>query len=335
MKLAQLRISNFQSFGEKATGVSLEPMTYLLGPNGAGKTAVLQALARMFAGDLALRRIRKSDFHVPPDETRETAPETRALWIEAQFEFPELKTSKGKYSTIPGHFAHMRLESNDGVPKIRIRLEATLDGEGEIEEILNYVVEIDEDEEPIKKHPVPKHDRNAIQVHYLPARRDPADHISFSANAFLGRALRAANWQTERETIAGLTKSISETLAGNNAVSGIDNHVSTHWAGLHKGDFYAKPHVSFERNEIDSLLRHLTLGFTPGHEVPSVDFSRLSDGQQSLLYLSLVLSVQEIGRQVLAGKLEGFDIDKLRPAVLVIPPFSAGIRSGKRSCGQR
>jgi len=318
MKLTQLRISNFQSFGEEATVIGLEPMTYLLGPNGAGKTAVLQALARMFASDQTMRRVRKSDFHVPPDETSDTAPETRSLWIEAQFEFPELKNAKGKYSTIPGHFAHMRLESEDGIPRIRIRLAATLDEDAEVEETLNYVVEIDEDEDPVKEHPVHKHDRNSIQVHYLPARRDPTDHISYSANALLGRVLRAANWHAEREEIADLTKSISESLAGNAAVAGIDKHVASHWGGLHKGDYYAKPHVSFERNEIDNLLRHLTLGFTPGHDVPSVDFSRLSDGQQSLLYLSLVLSVQEIGRQVLADKLEGYDIDKLRPAVFTM-----------------
>jgi predicted ATP-binding protein involved in virulence len=48
MKLTQLRISNFQCFGDEPTVISFEPMTFLLGPNGAGKTAVLQALSRLF-----------------------------------------------------------------------------------------------------------------------------------------------------------------------------------------------------------------------------------------------------------------------------------------------
>ncbi len=318
MKLTQLRISNFQSFGKDATIVALTPMTFLLGPNGAGKTAVLQALGRMFASEPTIRRVRKGDFHVPHDEATSDEPSTRVLWIEAQFEFPELKLPKGKYATIPGNFAHMRLETADGVPRLRVRLQAEMDLDGEIEEQLNYVLEVDGDEDPVTLKPMPKHDRNSILVHYLPARRDPSDHISFSANALLGRVLRSANWQTEREEVAGLTKSISETLAGNEAVSGLDQQIANHWLGLHKGTYYAKPHMSFERNEIDSLLRHLTLGFTPGHESPSVDFSRLSDGQQSLLYLSLVLSVQQIGRSVLDGTLEGFDIDKLRPAVFTM-----------------
>jgi len=316
VRLTQLRISNFQSFGEEGSSIDLSSMTYILGPNGAGKTAVLQALARMFSSDFSLRHIRKSDFHVPA-EVSDPAPE-QTLWIEAQFEFPELKKVKGKYPTIPGHFAHMRLESADGVPRIRFRLVSTLDADGEIEETLNYVIQADEDGEPKKMSLVPKLDRNSVQIHYLPARRDPTDHISYSANAMLGRVLRAANWQKEREEITGLTQSISESLSGNASVKGIGDQLASHWGRLHKGNYFSDPHVSFGQNEIESLLRHLTLGFAPAHEAPSVDFSKLSDGQQSLLYLSLVLSVQAIGRKVLDGSLKCFDVEKLKPAVFTM-----------------
>ncbi len=115
-----------------------------------------------------------------------------------------------------------------------------------------------------------------------------------------------------------MTQDISTALAGNAAVEGLGEQLTAHWTALHKGTYYANPSVSFERNEIDSLLRHLTVGFTPGHDNQIVDFSRLSDGQQSLLYISLVLSVQAIGRKVLAGELDAFDVDKLRPAVFTL-----------------
>lgn len=318
MKLARLRISNFQSFGQQATSVDFEAMTFLLSPNGSGKTAVLQALARLFGFDPSLRRIRETDFHVTPADLASGDVGPLTLWIEAQFEFDELKEPKGKHTTIPGHFAHMQLASAAGVPRVRFRLTADMDEEGDIEETLHYVVEVDKDDEPVKMVAVQKHDRNAIQVHYLPARRDPIDHISYAANSLLGRALRAADWQVERETIAGLTENISTALAGNAAVGGIGKQLSTHWAALHKGTYYASPSVSFERNEIENLLRHLTVGFTPGPGEKIVDFSRLSDGQQSLLYVSLVLSIQAIGREVLAKKLDAFDVDKLRPAVFTL-----------------
>lgn len=318
VKLTQLRICNFQSFGPTSTVIDLAAMSFLLGPNGSGKTAVLQALARLFGLDPALRRIRRSDFHVTSADLADGDLGLLTLWIEAQFEFPELIEPKGKHATIPAHFAHMQLESADGVPRIRFRLAAEMDEDGDIEETMHYVLQVDDDGVPTKTVAVQKHDRNAIQVHYLPARRDPTDHISYAANSLLGRALRAANWQAERDEIAGLTQGISEALAGNAAVGGLGKQLSAQWQVLHKGSYYASPCVSFERNEIDNLLRHLTVGFTPGHGEPMVDFSRLSDGQQSLLYVSLVLSIQEIGRQVLAGKLDAFDVDKLRPAVFTL-----------------
>ncbi|MBW8832002.1 MAG: AAA family ATPase [Burkholderiales bacterium] len=318
MKLTQLRISNFQSFGQQPTGIDFEATTFLLGPNGAGKTAVLQALARLFGFDPSLRRVRRTDFHIAPEDLTKGNVEPLTLWIEAEFEFPELKKAKGRHATIPGHFAHMQLASADGIPRVRFRLTAQLDEDDDIEETMHYVVQTDEDDEPVKTIIVSKHDRNAIQVHYLPARRDPTDHISYAANSLLGRALRAADWQSERAEIAGLTQDIGAALAGNAAVEGLGEQLTAHWAALHKGAYYANPSVSFERNEIDNLLRHLTIGFTPGHDDQIVDFSRLSDGQQSLLYISLVLSVQAIGRQVLAGELDAFDVDKLRPAVFTL-----------------
>ena len=318
MKLTRLRINNFQSFGPHATAIGFEAMTFLLGPNGAGKTAVLQALARLFGFDQSLRRVRRTDFHITSEDLAKGDLGHLTLWIEAQFEFPELKNVRGKYSTIPGHFAHMQLDSADGVPRVRFRLTAQMDVDGDIEETMHYVVQSDQDDEPTKTVIVPKHDRNAIQVHYLPARRDPTEHISYAANSLLGRVLRAADWKAERAQVSELTQNISTALAGNAAVEGLGEHLTAHWIALHKGSYYANPNVSFERNEIDSLLRHLTVGFTPSHDNKVVDFSRLSDGQQSLLYISLVLSVQAIGRQVLAGELDAFDVDKLRPAVFTL-----------------
>ena len=68
MRLHALRLSSFQSYGAEPTELTLEDITYLIGPNGSGKTAALQAICRLFAFDPALRRVQRSDFHVPFDE---------------------------------------------------------------------------------------------------------------------------------------------------------------------------------------------------------------------------------------------------------------------------
>jgi len=174
MKLVRLRLSNFRSFCEDFTELDLDGLIFLFGPNGAGKTAALQALARLFSLDPAQRKIRKSDFHVPHDEKPDEAPAERKLWIEADFEFPEL-VGKGKKEApaVPGNFAHMQLMGVDGPAQVRFRLDATLDQDDEIEENFTYVVKVDAEGNPLEQGRVAKHDRNAIQVHYLPGSPRP------------------------------------------------------------------------------------------------------------------------------------------------------------------
>jgi len=321
MKLVRLRLFNFRSFGPNFAELDLSDMTFMLGPNGTGKTAVLQALARMFSIDPRQRRVQRSDFHVSVDEAPEDTPEKRELWIEADFEFPELvdDDDEDDLPAVPGNFAHMQLIAEEGPTQVRFRLNATIDQDSDIEESFTYVTKEDEDRNPLEESRVSKQDRNAIQVHYLPARRDPADHISYSANALLGRVLRSVDWSSEREQISTLTGQISEALTDNEAIEGITSALANQWTDLHKGAYYTKPSVSFARDEIENLLRHLGVCFTPGHGETLVDFSRLSDGQQSALYISLVLAIHDIGSRVLNGELvNAFDIDKLRPAVFTI-----------------
>lgn len=316
MKLQTIRISNFQCFGPEPTEIDLENLTFLIGPNGAGKTAVLQALCRLFAFDSTLKRIQKTDFHVPPTEV--DTPDERSFWIEANFLLPELLDDAGEHPTIPTHFAHMRLDDADGIPRVRFRLEASMGLDGDIEDTLLYVLDLNTDGSPLNPVPVPRAERNNIQVHYLPARRDPADHIAFSANALLGRLLRAVNWDGERTTIKSLTDQISCNLANNSSVSSLSTKLTETWKGLHKGGYFADPSITFVASEIEALLRHLSVSFSPGYGEQLVDFSRLSDGQKSILYLSLVLSSQAIGCAVLNGEDGTFNPDKLKPAVFTV-----------------
>lgn len=315
MRLQTIRLSSFQSFGAVPSEISLEEITYLIGPNGSGKTAVLQALCRLFAFDPSLRRILRSDFHVPFSEA--APPAERQLWIEADFLFPELAGDEDN-STVAPHFGHMRLDEIDGTPRVRFRLTATMGLDGDIEESMFYVLDINADGSPMTTAQVPRSERNHIHVHYLPARRDPADHIAYGANALLGRMLRAVNWDAERTVIKGLTDQISDSLAGNPSINAFSASLRNTWGALHKGSFFAEPKLTFVASEIEALLRHMSVSFTPGHGEQLVDFSRLSDGQKSMLYLSLVHSSQAIGRAVLADEDTSFDPEKLRPPVFTV-----------------
>ncbi len=318
MKITRLRLSNFQSFGPEPTSICLEDVTYVLGPNGAGKTAVLVALARLFSPALGQRQLRPNDFHVPVSKGLGEAPAPNStLWIEVDVEIPE-SGDEELHASVPPNFAHMRITAADGVPRVRIRLTGALEADGFVDEKLEYIVEVDEHDEPTKRYAMSRHDRAHIEVHYLPAQRDPGHHISFSTTSLLGRLLRAVDWTAERKALNELTRDLTKALTANTTVSGIGVSLATEWTGLHTGQFFRDPTIAFGRGELEGVLSQLTVRFSPSHGGESLAFDRLSDGQKSLLYMSLVLAWQSMARRVLTGQDTSLDADRLRPPVLTV-----------------
>ena len=311
MKLHSIKITNFQSFGKEPTEFTLEEITYLIGPNGSGKTAVLQALCRLFAFDSSLRRVKRTDFHIPQNES--SPPDQRTLCIEADFIFPETADADDN-STVAPFFSHMRLDGVTGLPRVRFRLTATMDFIGEIEEKFEYVLTQD----GRTTQSVSRADRSLIQLHYLPAQRNPSDHIAYNTNALLGRLLRAVNWKHEPENVQTLTEQINSCLENNTSVQTISDALKKTWEIVHKGSYFKEPKISFAHSEIENILRHMSVSFTPGHDEEIVDFSRLSDGQKSMLYLSLVLTSQSIYHSVRNSEDNSFDIEKLRPPIFAL-----------------
>lgn len=315
MQITKLRLSGFQSFGPAPTTIELTNLSYVLGPNGAGKTAVLEALSRLFSPLPAQRKIHLSDFHVPnsqsASEAHASSPE---LWIEALIEVPEAG-DEGQNPSVPANFAHMRIDTEDGIPSIRVRLTAVLAPDGVIDEKIQYVLEADEFGEPTSTSDMSRFDRASIEVHYLPARRDPADHISFTTSSLIGRTLRAADWTDERETLGNLSQQVTDSLTDNDAVKGLGVQLTKQWSGLHSGEFFKNPTIAFGRGDLEGVLRQLTVSFTPSHDGSPAPFERLSDGQKSLLYISMVLSWQALSRRVLSGEETAFDVHRMRPPV--------------------
>lgn len=315
MQITHLRVSGFQSFGPTPTTIALSDVTYVLGPNGAGKTAVLEALSRLFSPLSAQRKIRHTDFHIPGARTAaEVHAEGPELWIEVDIEVPE-SGEAGDHASVPPNFAHMRIATEDAVPRIRVRLSATIAPDNVIEEKLEYILEADADGTPLQQADMSRFDRANIEVHYLPARRDPAEHIAYTTASLVGRALRAADWTTERSTLDTLSKDLTDALADNDAVKSIGVQLAGEWSGLHSGAFFTNPSIAFGSGDLDSVLRQLTVSFAPSPSGTALPFDRLSDGQKSLLYISLVLAWQSLAREVLNGSETSFDQHRLRPPV--------------------
>lgn len=318
MRIAKVRLKNFQCFGPKPTEVDLDAITYVLGRNGTGKTALLQALARMFSPSPTQRAVRASDFHVPLGGTpHQLVGEARTLWLEVILEFPETD-SEDVHASVPTFFSRMRLTTADGAPQVRVRLTANLSDDGHIEERIEYITKVAGSDEPLDTSPMSHYERGRIEVHYLPARRDPSELLSFTANSLLGRLLRAVDWSEEREALTELSEKITEELAANKPLKKFADAMAGVWSGLHAGDYLTHPSMSFGYSELEGLLRQLTVSFTPTPGGVDIPASRLSDGQKSLLYLTLVLAWQNVARAALSGEEEatrGLNIDRLRPPV--------------------
>lgn len=83
-------LSDFRCFGPDPITVTISPkITTIVGPNAAGKTALLHALAKLFDLTRAQRTVRRSDFHLGPDDDP-TDLESRHLSIEVLIALPEL-----------------------------------------------------------------------------------------------------------------------------------------------------------------------------------------------------------------------------------------------------
>ncbi len=321
MKLSTLRICNFQSFGPEETVIRLEDdITYVLGPNGAGKTAVLQALSRLFSPIQSQRTVQVSDFHRPMDKMslgeQEWLDQEPELWIEAEFAATMLN---GQFDpSVPEFFKQMSFQEggSDGLPKMRVRLTANLAKDGIVEEKIEYV-QVKEDGE-LRFATMPRTDRNKIAVYYLPARRNPNEQITYTASSLMGRALRAADWQVQRQEVSEKFTEITSSVAKNPVVTSISENIEKNWKQLHKGNFLTDPAITFGNGELDSILRQLSVSFNPSHTGAALPLENLSDGQKSLLYFSIILTWVSLANKVMSEGIDGIDPDRLNPPVHTI-----------------
>ena len=318
MRLKKIRISNFKSFGSQATQISFDYLNYLIGANGSGKTVVLEALSRMFGFDPEHRKVHPTDFHQSASEPCSLG-EPLNFWIECDFGLPEIELGNDdELISVPPNFRHLRIDAGDGTLIVRFRLEAILHPDGEVDSTLFNVLEVNEDGSPRDKSVTRHSDRRHIQVHYLPARRNPNSQINYTTKSLVGSILRSGEWEESRNQVAALSDSIGEIISGNQAVSRLSSKISEKWQDLHTSPFFRDPSVSFSSNDLSTLLRLIRVQFTPAPNAENVDVSRLSDGEKSLFYITLIFAVYRLTQEVLNGDASGYNLARWAPPVFTL-----------------
>ena len=321
MLLKKLMVSGYKSISPNhPQTIEFEPdITTFIGHNGTGKTAVLEALNKLFAIDHSLRGIVPSDFHLPDDCDPDTP---RDLTIEAWF---ILSNEEGNPS-IPPLINGLTASSSTGEIIFRVRLEASLSFNysplGDVEEniwIIDSDIEVPTEDD---KYRLPTAQRNAIQVNYIPANRDPLAQLKYSSKAILGRLLKAIKWsESEKESFEEKAQELNQLTTENKALAQITKTINENWQKIYKGRHLSEAQLNFPVGDINEILRLIQLQFMPDATGKKVDTSRLSDGQKSLVYFSLTKALFDIDkatRQAVCDRQDAnFDMDKMR-----LPIFS-------------
>lgn len=300
MRISELHINNFRSFGNETQMVEIDDLTALIGGNSAGKTSLIMGILRLFGQKNSDRTLIKTDFHIQESTTTSSSLEKNLL-IEAKIVFPELETQDAEdIDTIPEFIKHLIVEQPGKTPYLRIRLVGKwIQGtspEGNIEQELYYVKvpygQTEEDSDLVK---VPIHQRNLIQMIYVPAMRNPTNQLKNASGTLLWRIFDGIKWPENLETdIENLTTPIETLFKDVDGIKNIQKILNTQWNKYHKDPRFSNSNLKFNSNTLDDFLKNVEILFNPSIDGNSVKVEELGDGLKSLFYITLVSSLLEI-----------------------------------------
>ena len=304
MRLSKLKLMNYRCFGAEEQTIVIDDLTTFIGNNSAGKTAALSALNCMFSENSGDRILHRSDFHLPkglsPDEI-----ENQNLYVEAIFEFEELKSATGDCQyTIPIFFQHLVVDNPEGLPYLRVRLEATWEKsgtiEGSIDSKISYItcpesVEIEE------KHQTPaaRRDLDKIRVVYIPAVRNPSRQLKNVSGTMMYQIMSSINWsETTKGNVKAKIKELNEQFAGEKGVSMFGSSLAKQWKAYDSDDRYSTASLRFNSTDIETSIRNTEVVFEPTETGKEYTIDQMGDGLRSLFYISLVDSILDVECQM-------------------------------------
>ncbi len=264
MYIDSVTLVNFRCFGEKPTKITLEPdTTAFVGENGSGKSTVLEALKRLFSPVSAERRIRRDDFHFPPNERLDEI-DGKHLSIDVVFAFPELRddddgidddagTDEGVSTrTVPVVFNDMCFDPEapeGGDLKARMRLEAEWTRHESFEEDVSYQLywvttlnsKIPFGPDDPNKYPVSRiNQRHVAQIRYIPAARDGASVTRVALGQLLRRLELSGDWDDDtRQSTIEAADSLDQTLQGTPVIRDVTTSIRGLWQRVYDDRYMA------------------------------------------------------------------------------------------------
>lgn len=319
MKLTKIILSNYRCFGKEPTTIEINNLTGFIGHNSSGKTALLSALMKLFGEKSSDRIIERSDFHIP-ESINPDGVTNNELYVEAQFEFPELEGDRDSVS-IPVFFKNMVVSEVGGKPYLRIRLEASWEKssnpEGSIDSNIYYITSTKEEINPEDKRSIKRYDLDQIKMIYVPAIRKPDEQLKNVSGTIISRLLNGISWS--EQTKAKIKTKVSETeeiFFEEKGVESLKESLETQWNSYYKDIRYSNPKINFNSTDLETILKKVEVTFSPTETHREYHVEELGDGLRSLFYLSLVNTFLEIEEEIL----ESINDDKEEDIFTLIPP---------------
>lgn len=308
MFIKSMEISNFQCFSKEAIQIDFEKdITCLIGNNGAGKTSVLMALQKMFGKSVNERTILKSDFHIC---TNEKEIGNRQLYIDVIFQFDDKEKER-----ILAFFTPVVYENKNKELQARIRLEA-LWNEGEYDDDVSsslfWVLTDDKidfgDETPLKIK-LENYERKQINFIYIPATRNVKNVLAIELKRIAKIIKSYTNISDkEKKDIEERSTSLGDSINNITAIQSVQQIINEIWNKIHDNSLPHYGNVKLEtiENQFEDLVGSLLLKLFPSENLNMRNIDELSDGQISLLYLTLSIALDEIEKRHATNELPGF-----------------------------
>lgn len=163
------------------------------------------------------------------------------------------------------------------------------------------------DETPLKIK-VENHERRQINLIYVPATRNAKSILNIELKRIIKKIERYADIsETDRLTIENDSKVLGEKVNAITAVQSIQTAINNVWNKIHDSSLphYGNIKLEIISNKFEDLVKSLILKLFPSETEDLKDINELSDGQISLLYLTLSMTLYEIEVQHENNKLSG------------------------------
>ena len=298
MRLSKIKLFNFRCFGEHEHTITIDDLTTFIGSNSTGKTAALAALNCMFSEFTSDRTIKRSDFYVPKNTLPEDMTEQK-MYIEVVFEFKNIREGE-EDDSIPQFFEHVIVDTPDGTPYIRIRLDATWEKSNTIEGAIDYQIRYitcPESEEIEDKDCViaQRRDLDKIRVIYVPAVREPSKQLKNTSGAMMYQLINSINWKDERRNNIKLKiEELNSEFEAEQGVKILNDSLDKRWKNYDTHEKYKNVALKFNSADIETSIKRADVVFSPTETGNDYTVEQMSDGLKSLFYISLIDSILNI-----------------------------------------